>query len=126
VEMSFSQKLKDDLRTVAIWARLAAIFSFVTTACIFVQNVSKGFITVIVVLILAAIFVIMGIYLFNFGNKTKKGIETIDQNELEEGMDNLRRYFKISVRVLIGALALVLLIIIFSLFSSSSGVPGMY
>jgi len=124
-ELDFPQKLKGDLRTVAIWARVAAIFSFITTACAFVQNAFKGLWPFVFITIICGIFTMMAVYLFNFGNKTKKGLESVDQNNLEDGFDNLRLYFKMSVRVLIAALSLIVLIVIISLFSSR-GVPAMY
>src|SRR3569623_1428252 len=91
-ELGFTQKLKVDVRIVAVWARVAAVFSFVTTACTFVQNAFKGLWPFVIITIICAIFVMMAVYLFNFGNKTKKGLESIHQTELENGFDNLRLY----------------------------------
>jgi uncharacterized membrane protein YesL len=125
LQVDFSQKLKNELRVIAIWARLGAIFSFITTAFIFAQNMSKGVAQIIVMLIMCGICVVMASYLFSFGNKIKKGIEGIDQNELEAGFNSLRLYFKICVRVLIGVLVLVILSIL--LKAGGPGIiPGLY
>ncbi len=116
-DMPFSPRLKEDLRTAAIWARLSAIFSFVTTAFSCLQNIVNG--SLFSAFIMAAVSITIGIYLFNFGNKTKKGIDHIDQPELEEGLNSLRVYFKTLVIIIIIVVSLLLLAFLFGGFSST-------
>ncbi|HWB24632.1 MAG TPA: hypothetical protein VG738_04090 [Chitinophagaceae bacterium] len=125
IELGFSQRLKDLVRSTATWARVAAICSFITTAYILVTNISKGgFLQVFIVLIITAVYVIMAVYLFNFGNLTKRGFDNIDQDDLENGLNNLRMYFKMTVRVLIGFIILFGIIILFAVLGSNSLLGG--
>jgi hypothetical protein len=115
----FTQRLKDTVRTTSLWAKLAAIFSFVTTAYFVVTNIARGgFFQIFLLLGVGAIYIVMAVYLFNFGSRTKKGLENIDQGELEDGFDNLRMYFKICTRIVIGFGVLFLLIILFRLLGT--------
>ena len=106
----FSQKLKDNMRPAASWARISAIVSFISAGLSLVQSIRGG--NIFGSFITAAISVTIAIYLFNFGNQTKKGLDNIDQGELEEGLNSLRRYFKITTILLIvgGAIGLVAII----------------
>lgn len=124
LEIDFSQKLKNEVRQAATWARLGAICSFITTAFILAENMSKGVGQIIVVFIICGICVVMAKYLFTFGNNAKKGIDGIDQNDLDDAFNSLRLYFKICVRVVIGVVVLVLLSII--LRAGPGIIPGLY
>lgn len=114
IDAPFSQRLKDNLRPAASWARISAIVSFVSAGLSLLQSLSRG--NIFGSFITAAISVTIAIYLFNFGNQTKKGIDNIDQPELEEGLNSLRRYFKILTLILIvgASIGIIALIYIFS------------
>ncbi len=108
-EFSFTEKLKGDIRMAAIWARVVAIFSFIASAITLLNSMRNG--SLFFACIMTAISVTVSIYLFNFGAKTKKGIENVAQDELEEGLNDLRSYFKISGIVLLVVMIIVFLII---------------
>lgn len=111
IDAPFSQKLKDNTRTAAVWARLSAIFAFISAGISLLQSLRQG--SIFSAFIVAAINVTIAIFLFNFGNQTKKGLDNIDQPELEEGFNSLRRYFKILTIFLIVCVSLGILVIIY-------------
>lgn len=111
IDAPFSQKLKDNLRPAASWARISAIVSFVSAGLSLLESLRRG--NIFGSFITAAISVTIAIYLFNFGNQTKKGIDNIDQPELEEGLNSLRRYFKIITILLIVGASIGLLVFIY-------------
>ncbi len=117
-DFSFTAKLKDDLRTAAIWAKLAAIFSFIGSAVALVESMRLG--NIFSAFISAAISVTIAIYLFNFGSKTKKAIEATDQPELEEGLNSLRLYFKILGIILIIVLSIVVIVLFFAIMVAAT------
>ncbi|HVX49596.1 MAG TPA: hypothetical protein VHB48_05535 [Chitinophagaceae bacterium] len=107
VDAVFSQKLKDNIRVAATWARADAILAMLFTAWLVITNLARGgFLQLFVMLALGGVSIVKCVYLFNFGNRTKKGIDNIDQNELEEGLNSLRLFMKIWVRILIGVAVL--------------------
>ena len=117
-EFSFSTKLKEDIRTTGIWAMITAIISFITTAITLVKSLMQG--SFFLALVVAAINVTVGIYLLNFGIQSKKGIETVDQGQLEEGLNNLRMYFKVWSILLIIALSIIFLVVFFAVITRIS------
>lgn len=58
----------------------------------FGYGASMGALTFFIYGILAAIYLIPGIWLLNFSNKTRKGINEKDESEFAEGFRNLGRY----------------------------------
>jgi len=111
IDAPFSQKLKDNMRSAATWGRISAIVSFISAGLSLLESLRRG--NIFGSFITAAISVTIAIYLFNFGNQTKKGLDNIDQPELEEGLNSLRRYFKILTILLIVGLSLGLIVVIY-------------
>lgn len=111
IDAPFSQKLKDNMRPAATWGRISAIVSFISAGLSLLESLRRG--NIFGSFITAAISVTIAIYLFNFGNQTRKGLDNIDQPELEEGLNSLRRYFKILTILLIVGVSLGLLVVIY-------------
>lgn len=88
-------KIKEDFGTAAVWARLGAILAFVGVGLNLIQNIKNG--GIFGAFISAAINVTISIFLLNFGTQTKRGVDATDQENFEEGLNSLRRYFKITV-----------------------------
>jgi len=110
---AFSSKLKEDIRTAAIWAQIVAVIGFVSAALSFVVEVVDG--QWLSAIITTGINVLINVYLINFAIKTKKAIENVDQNDVEDGFNNLRLYFKVYGIIIIVALGIVLLAFIVGL-----------
>jgi hypothetical protein len=92
-KIEMSNKLRDDLRTTANWARIIAIIGFVSIFCSMMVNISTG--AFFTAFFTAAFSVLLYIFLLKFGRQTKAGIDDNDQDSLNEGLLNLRTYFKI-------------------------------
>jgi uncharacterized membrane protein len=110
---AFSSKLKEDVRVAAIWAQIVAIIGFISASLSFVVEVVDG--QWLAAIITTGINVLINVYLINFAIKTKKAIENVDQNDVEDGFNNLRLYFKVYGIIIIVALGIVLLAFIVGL-----------
>ncbi len=104
---AFSPKMKDDLRTAAAWAQIVAVTGFVTSALVLVTNlVAERFLQAI---FSAVINVLINVYLLRFAQQTKKGLENIDQNDMEAGANQLHLYFKVYGIIMIAIAGILLL-----------------
>lgn len=104
---AFSPKMKEDLRTAAAWAQIVAVTGFVTSALVLVTNlVAERFLQAI---FSAVINVLINVYLLRFAQQTKKGLENIDQNDMEAGANQLYLYFKVYGIIMIAVAGILLL-----------------
>ena len=122
------------LRETSKWAKFLAIIGFIMTG-VFVLFAffgatmfstlmrtnpyggdiagSFGFIITIVYLIVAAISFFLSLFLYRFGARTLAGLQATDQDSLNDGIGNLKSFFKmygIIVIIYLGFLALALLL----------------
>lgn len=104
---AFSAKMKEDLRTAAAWAQIVAVTGFVTSALLLVTNLVAG--RFLQAIISAVINVVINVYLLRFAQQTKKGLENIDQNDMEAGANQLYLYFKVYGIIMIALAGIVLL-----------------
>jgi hypothetical protein len=110
--LSITQRLKDDLRTASIWALITSVVAFINVAITLFVNISKG--AFFSALFSAAISVLLNIFLLNFARKVKEGIAGDDQELINEGLNDLRLYFKVTGILLIIGLSIAILVIIFA------------
>lgn len=124
IDSPLSQQFKDNMRTTAVWARLGAIFSFINAAFSLYSSLRQG--SFFMALIVAAINVTIAVYLFNFGNQTKRGFDNTDQGQLEEGLNSMRVYFKALTILLIVGMCLVFLIVIIMAITAATSSHSYY
>jgi hypothetical protein len=123
-KISFNDNAREQLKAIALWARICALCAFVSyvvalIVAIFGKTVSSAYseqsyqVTSAVKTWAIASALISGIigfainyFLYRFATDAKKGLDTIDQVKLNEGLLNLKTYFKI-----LGIIVLVALII---------------
>lgn len=100
-KLDVTPKIKQDLSTAAVWASIVAIVGFVSAAISLLRGLMLG--GFIAVIISAGIAVLLNIYLFQFGKASKKALESNDATQLDEGLSDLKTYFKIyGILVIIG------------------------
>src|SRR5579863_1266621 len=124
-KISFDEDAREQLKTIVLWARICAICAFISytvalIVAIFGKTVSSTYSeqsyqvtsylrtwTIASALISGIIGFAVNYFLYRFTADAKQGLEAVDQVKLNEGLINLKTYFKI-----IGILFLILLIIV--------------
>jgi pilus assembly protein TadC len=109
--LEVSPKLKSDLREAAVWARIIAILALCSSALSLIVSFRRGMI--FFALISAAISVFIYLYLLRFGSQVRKGLDTNDQQSLNDGLRNLNTYYKILGVILVIAIVICVLAFIF-------------
>ena len=125
---------KKHISDIAIWAKIVAIAAFIdyglsliiavfgqrvadesfsgsTGNGSFSANTSRAA-TIAGTLVVAAIGIILNIFLFKFAKDAKNGVEHIDQRRLEDGFNSLRIYFKITGILVIIVISVVVLLLL--------------
>jgi hypothetical protein len=105
--LSLSPKLKESFNTCAVWARIIAIISFVSSGISLFASLAKG--SFLSAIITAAISVFINIYLLNFGRRVKTALDSTNQEDFNEGLHDLNLYFKVYGIIMIIAIVLLLL-----------------
>lgn len=115
--LQFSDKLRKDIGSAAIWAKIAAVISFITAGVGLVSSFSSGN---ILGSFLSAVFtVFVALFLYRFADNTLKGVADMNQQHINEGIKNLSTYFKIYGVICIVALSIIALgILIFVLVTA--------
>jgi len=112
----------ENLRTAATWAKVVAIVAFISAGLSVVtaflgRSTTAGpagmISTVIGSLVAAAISIAVNFYLLKFANNTTSGLNIRNQEQFNEGINNLRIYFKILGIMIIIALSLLTLFTLF-------------
>ncbi len=91
--LSYSHKLKNDLITLSLWAKIVSIIAFISAALSIMVSFRTG--NVVAGLISSGISVAINLYLFRFSNKMKTALETTNQEESYYAWKNLKSYFLI-------------------------------
>ncbi|HXB44612.1 MAG TPA: hypothetical protein VNV85_11165 [Puia sp.] len=121
--LSFDDSSRDNLRTIALWARICAISAFIGYAIALIaafigkvqlsSNEASGIgatfgksSLIAGALVSAIIGCAINYFLYRFAVSAKEGLESDNQVKLNEGLINLKTYFKI-----VGILLLIVLII---------------
>lgn len=115
--LQFSDKLRKDIGSAAIWAKIAAVISFISAGVGLVSSFSSGN---ILGSFLSAVFtVFVALFLYRFADNTLKGVADMNQQHINEGIKNLSTYFKIYGVICIVALSIIALgILIFVLVTA--------
>lgn len=119
--ISIEGAARDFLTTAATWARIVAIVGFISAGLSVLDAVvgksgESGATIVgstIGALIGAAISVAINIFLYRFATNTLASVSNMSQVQFNEGINNLRTYFKILGIIMIIVLSLVALIVMF-------------
>jgi pilus assembly protein TadC len=109
--LEVSPKLKSDLREAAVWGRIIAILGLCSSGLSLIVSLNRGM--VVFSLISAAISVFIYLYLLKFGSQVTKGLDTNDQQKLNDGLRNLNTYYKIAGVILIIVMIICVLAFIF-------------
>ena len=126
--LSLTDGMKSNIQAGAKWAKFLGIMGFVGSGVmalfailmLFVGSFAKvrlnapfnpGIIAFIY-LIFGAINFLPALYMFNFGKFSKAGIQSVSQKSLEEGMSNLKSFFKFLGIYVIVLLSIYVLMII--------------
>ncbi|HLY70990.1 MAG TPA: hypothetical protein VKR53_14755 [Puia sp.] len=124
-KISFDADAREHLKTIVLWARICAICAFISytialIVAIFGKTVSPTYSeqsyqvssnlktwTIASALISGIIGFAINYFLYRFTAEAKQGLDVVDQVKLNDGLINLKTYFKI-----IGVLFLIVLIIV--------------
>src|ERR1022692_2446056 len=121
--MSFDESSRHYLRTIALWARICAVCAFIGyTVALLIAILGKAQVPdnevsgiaasfgkgslIAGALVSAIIGCAINYFLYRFATSAKEGLESENQIKLNEGLLNLKTYFKI-----LGILLLIVLII---------------
>lgn len=119
--ISIEGAARDFLATAATWARIIAIVGFITAglsvleAIIGKQGETGASIigSTLGAIIGAVITVAINIFLFRFATNIMSSLSNMSQVQFNEGVNNLRTYFKILGIIMIIVLSLVVLVVMF-------------
>jgi hypothetical protein len=115
LDLPVSNKLRDDLKIAATWAKIVAIVNFVNAGLGLVSSFIQG--NVFGALIGTAIAVLVNVYLLNFGRKVSAALSATNQEELNDGLNDLRMYFKVYGIIIL--IAIIICIVAFLIFGST-------
>jgi hypothetical protein len=93
LNLTVSNKLRDDLKTTATWAKILAIFNFINAGLGLISSFSRG--SILWSVITTTIAILLNIYLLNFGRKMQAALAAISQEDFNDGLHDLRMYFKV-------------------------------
>ena len=111
----FSERFRNDLGGAAVWAKVAAIISFVN---IFVSLVLSFFTDSFATSIIGAVIsFLLALYLYRFAENTINGVADRNQQQMNEGLNNLSVYFKIYGILCILVLVLIVLALLIVLLA---------
>lgn len=131
-KVSVDHNTMEQLKTATTWARIVAIVGFISAGLTLLgsfvspgasaaeQAVMVG--SIFGSLIVAVIAVIINLFLYKFANYTATSLSTMNQEQFNSGINNLRSYFKIvGILVIIGLALAALFLMFFGLGSLASG-----
>jgi len=119
--ISIEGAARDFLATAASWARIIAIVGFVSAGLSILEAIigKEGETGASIIgstlgaIIGAAITVAINIFLFRFATNVTSSLSNMSQVQFNEGVNNLRTYFKILGILMIIVLSLVVLVFVF-------------
>ena len=111
--------LKTKMQSVAFWGKICAITAFVAQLVQLLVAVKNN--VLVQQLIGAGITVFLNILLLNFALKLNSAIETNDEGLLTESFSNLRRYYLVTLILMVIVIVIAILgLIILGLISGSA------
>lgn len=120
--LSIEGAARDLLQTAATWARIIAIVGFISAglsllAALFAPSesgaVAKGA-NVLLTILFLLVGVVLNIFLFRFATNTLESLNNMSQVQFNEGVNNLRIYFKMIGILVIIMIALVFIVVLFA------------
>jgi hypothetical protein len=136
LKVTFDDNAREQLKTIALWAKICAICAFISYAIALIvaflgrtrtttygdENAVVASTTKAAAIAGAVISAVIGYainyFLYRFATDTKQGLDGIDQVKLNEGLLNLKTYFKILGIILLIVLIICGLIILVGIFGS--------
>jgi len=121
---TLTPNLREQLSTAAKWGKIVAIIGLVNTGISLLAQLTKarglssaGIGGLLGSLIVTALYIVLYVFLLNFGRKVSKGIVETEQGIFNEGLNDLRLYFKIGGIVVIVCLSILVLAFIIAILS---------
>lgn len=115
--LSISPALKENMESVAKWAKICAIIAFITQGLQLFTAFKNN--SILGELIGTAITVFLNVLLLNFANKLSQALSTADEGLLTESFSNLRRYYLITFILMIIVASFVTLALLIVGFTGS-------
>lgn len=141
-KLELTEIVLNNLKTSANWAKLIGICGFVLTGIVVVFGIIGSFaqtrmpdqmipantmnpmIQIAILLISALLSFFVYLFLYNFGCKAKRGLENAQKEDFEEGIENLKIFFKyMGILTLIG-ISIFALTILISIITAAAGIYG--
>lgn len=91
--ISVTPRLKEIIESLVTWARIIAIASFISIPFDFYASVKDNEIWTGIINL--AVTLALNIYLINFSTKVKRGLEATNQFEFNDGISDLKKYFRL-------------------------------
>ena len=118
---------RDYLRSAASWAKIIAYFNFISAGLSIIdaafgtpgQTQMGVASSVVFTMIVVGIIVVINIFLLRFANNTLNSLANMNQQEFNEGINNLRIYFKIWGILFIILVSIIFLVILFAILGRS-------
>lgn len=118
--INIDHEARQYLKTASTWARIVAILGFVASGISILQTVvvssTRGIMfagsSILGTLVVVAISVILNVLLLRFARNLSAGLSNMNQGQIDEGINNLRIYFKAVGILMIIALSLCILAIL--------------
>lgn len=119
--ISLEGNTRELLLTAATWARIIAIVAFVSAGLSVLNAIigkpgisgAASIFSIMIALIMAAITVVINLFLYRFATNSTESLSNMSQVQFNEGIGNLKTYFKILGIIIIIVLAIIALIFIF-------------
>ena len=136
LKVTFDDNAREQLKAIALWAKICAICAFVSYAIALVvaflgktktvafgnENAVIASTSKVAAIAGAVISAIIGCainyFLYRFAIDAKKGLDSIDQVKLNEGLLNLKTYFKILGIIVLIALIICGIAVLIGMFAS--------
>jgi membrane protein YqaA with SNARE-associated domain len=136
LKVTFDDNAREQLKTIALWAKICAICAFVTYGVALIvaffgktrsvtfgeENAVASSTAKVVAIAIAVISAVIGCainyFLYRFATDAKQGLDGVDQVKLNEGLLNLKTYFKILGIILLIVLIIFGLIFLVGMFAS--------
>ncbi|NII25727.1 hypothetical protein HB364_11575 [Pseudoflavitalea sp. X16] len=119
--ISVEGNARELLLTAATWARIIAIVAFISAGLSVLNAIigkpglggAASIFSIMVALIMAAISVVINLFLYRFASNSIESSSNMSQVQFNEGIGNLKNYFKIVSIFIIIVLSLMVLGFIF-------------
>lgn len=111
--LTFNAELEDHLYVICKWAKFLAILGFIFIGLTFIvmliaggsvatllASSATGFgaaiapVITIVILLLIALYILPVVYMYRFSSKIKQGLKFVNQESLNGGINNFRKFWK--------------------------------